>query len=193
MEVSTSLADLIRRYISLLLVWNEKVSLTSIRAPQEILKRHFGESMFASHAVPIRSGRLADVGSGAGFPGLALKLVCPELEVFLIEPNGKKAAFLAEVKRSLGLSGVEIWRGRLAEFRFSLSGLDWLTARAVGHFEALLREFRPLVAENGQVVLWLGESEARRLCRFPRWSWREPMEVPQSLRRVLLVGKPTGT
>jgi 16S rRNA (guanine527-N7)-methyltransferase len=93
----------IQQYIDILLAWNDKVNLTAIRDPIEILHRHFCESMYAAAAVPVEKGRLADVGSGGGFPGLPLKIIRPGLQVFLIESNIKKATFLAEVIRELGL------------------------------------------------------------------------------------------
>src|SRR5437879_5130267 len=94
----------IQRYMAMLLAWNEKINLTAIRDPVEVLYRHFCESMYAAVAAPLQAGRLADVGSGGGFPGLALKIARPELQVSLIESNVKKATFLAEVVRELGLS-----------------------------------------------------------------------------------------
>ncbi len=94
----------IQQYIKILLAWNEKVNLTAIRDPLEILYRHFCESMYAAMAVPVENGRLADVGSGGGFPGLPLKITRPGLRVFLVESNLKKATFLAEVIRDLGLT-----------------------------------------------------------------------------------------
>src|SRR6201984_1016753 len=94
----------IQRYMAMLLAWNEKMNLTAIRDPLEVLYRHFCESMYAVAAVPLKTGRLADVGSGGGFPGLALKVACPELQVTLIESNVKKATFLAEVVREVGFS-----------------------------------------------------------------------------------------
>jgi len=78
--------------------------LTAIRDPLEILYRHFCESMYAAGAVPLETGRLADVGSGGGFPGLPLKILRPDLQVFLVESNVKKATFLAEVIRGLATS-----------------------------------------------------------------------------------------
>src|SRR5881227_901530 len=93
----------IQRYVKILLSWNDKVNLTAIRDPLEILYRHFCESMFAAVAVPLVAGRLADVGSGGGFPGLPLRIFRPELQVLLIESNIKKATFLAEVVRELDL------------------------------------------------------------------------------------------
>jgi 16S rRNA (guanine527-N7)-methyltransferase len=98
----------IQQYIDILLTWNEKVNLTAIRDPLEILYRHFCESMYAADAVPLEHGRLADVGSGGGFPGLPLKILRPDLQVFLIESNIRKVTFLAEVIRELGLKGAQV-------------------------------------------------------------------------------------
>src|SRR5260370_16400803 len=87
----------IQQYIKILLTWNEKVSLTAIRDPLEILYRHFCESMYAAGAIQERGSRLADVGSGAGFPGLPLKIIRPALRAFLVESNLTNAPFLPEV------------------------------------------------------------------------------------------------
>ncbi len=92
----------IQQYITMLLKWNEKINLTAIREPLEILYRHFCESMYAAVAVPLKRGRLADVGSGGGFPGLPLKIIRPDLQVFLVESNVKKATFLASAPSWLG-------------------------------------------------------------------------------------------
>src|SRR5271155_1161393 len=96
LRVSPGLSASIRGYIAILLRWNSKISLTTVVEPLEILKFHFGESFFAAAAVPITHSRLADVGSGAGFPGLPLAMLIPQLEVVLIESNLKKATFLSE-------------------------------------------------------------------------------------------------
>src|SRR5690348_17219107 len=103
-QLTSEQVSLVQRYMAMLLAWNEKINLTAIRDPVEVLYRHFCESMYAAVALPLQAGRLADVGSGAGFPGLALKIARPELQVSLIESNVKKATFLAEVVRELGLS-----------------------------------------------------------------------------------------
>src|SRR5260370_35680348 len=81
----------IQRYMGMLLAWNEKVNLTAIRDPLEVLYRHFCESMYAAAAVPLTAGRLAQVGSGGGFSGLVLKICRPERSGFLIEAYVKKA------------------------------------------------------------------------------------------------------
>src|SRR5712691_10194816 len=84
-HVTPGLASSIRKYIDLLLLWNHNINLTSITDPEDILRRQFGDSIFAAHSVFIETCRLADVGSLSGFPCLSLKLLAPDLEVFLIE------------------------------------------------------------------------------------------------------------
>src|SRR5437588_11495328 len=128
----------IQRYVKILLAWNDKVNLTAIRDPLEILYRHFCESMFAGISVPIERGRLADAGTGSGFPGLALKILRPGLQVFLIESSIKKATFLAEVIRELGLKDVQVLVRRYEELGEELAPLDYVCARALGEFPTFL-------------------------------------------------------
>ncbi len=187
---SPSQAEAIQRYLTLLLQWNQKVNLTSLRDPAEILQRHFGESMFAASAVPISCGRLADVGAGAGFPGLALKIACPDLAVVLIESNLKKSAFLSEVVRLLNLDGVEVVRSRMEDLSVRAGFAGFVSARAVGNFDRILRWARKALSGEGQVLLWLGAADAKEVSSRHGWGWREPIEIPGSHRRVLLVGRP---
>src|SRR5260370_18808391 len=85
----------IQRYIKILLAWNEKINLTAIRDPLEILYRHFCESMYAAEIIPERGGRLADVGSGGGVPGLTLTVFPPGLHGFLVECHLEKTPVLS--------------------------------------------------------------------------------------------------
>lgn len=190
-QPSTALMDAIRAYTELLLRWNRKISLTSITEPQEILERHFGESMFAAGAVNIIRGQLMDVGSGAGFPGLALKLVSPELEVTLIEANMKKCAFLGEVVRALGLSGVRIVSQRIESLKGLDAAADFVSCRAVRPERKLLAWMRGALAVGGRCVLWLGAEDAAAVRERAGWEWNELMPIPGSQSRVLLVGRPT--
>jgi 16S rRNA (guanine527-N7)-methyltransferase len=178
----------INAYIALLLVWNEKLNITSIRDPREILFRHFCESMFARIAVPIENGRLADVGSGGGFPGLPLKIISPDLEVFLIESNTKKATFLAEVVRTLGLTGVRVMVQRYEELGEEIAPLDFVCSRAIGNLDQLLAWAASPVVAAKSIVLWLGAADAPKVMCQLGWSWREPVPTPDSIRRVLLIG-----
>ena len=187
--VSESQVEAIRKYMYLLLLWNHKVSLTSIVDPGEILDRHFGESMFAAARLSILNGRLADVGSGAGFPGLALKIIRPELHVTLIEANAKKSAFLAEVVRDLGLNEVDVLRARYEDLPLGAIQADFIAARAVGRLQKLLEWASGSLSPPGQVVLWLGAQDAENLLRVREWNWTAPVPIPRSRRRVLLAGQ----
>ena len=183
--------DAIRAYISLLLRWNQKISLTTVVDPMEILRFHFGESFFAASSVPIEKGRLADVGSGAGFPGLALGIVLPGLSITLIESNSKKATFLSEVARELNLRYVDVIRQRFEEVPANLGQFDFVMARALGNYEALLRWAHEALSNTGRVILWLGEDECKTVSADPSFTWREPLHIPGSKRRFILVGAPS--
>src|SRR5260221_11834326 len=128
----------IQQYTKLLLTWNEKVNLTAIRDPLEILYRHFCESMFGASLLPVENCRLADVGSGGGFPGIPLKIVRPDLHVFLVESNFKKATFLAEVVRELGLTDTRVLVSRFEELGEEVAPLDVVCSRALGDFARFL-------------------------------------------------------
>lgn len=189
-QVSSDAMEKIRRYIELLTVWNQTVSLTAINDKLEMVARHFGESLFAASAASVRSGRLADVGAGAGFPGLPLKIVCDELQVVLLEPNLKKCAFLNEVKRELGLNQVEVSRSRYEDYPSTGAGFDFVCARALGNYRHLLRWARTVLGPGGRVALWLGDEDSVLIGRTSGWSWDLPIRIPESNRRVIQVGRP---
>jgi 16S rRNA (guanine527-N7)-methyltransferase len=180
----------IREYIALLLRWNHTISLTTITAPIEIVERHFGECMYASKLLPVENCRLADVGTGAGFPGLALKIACPTIQLVLIESNKKKCAFLSEATRALGFSDVEIRCERFEEIRAETMCADIIACRAVGEFKQLLHWSKDALAHRGHVVLWVGAEDSTRTSRTPGWSWRPAEHIPDSQRRFILIGRP---
>lgn len=180
----------IGKYLELLKKWNQTVPLTSIEEASELVSRHFGESLFAGSLLPIERGRLADVGSGAGFPGLPLKIAFPELEITLVEPNTKKCAFLREVQTVLGLSGVEIVRSRYEDFPAAPASFDFVCSRALGGYRRLLQWSRAALKPQGRVVLWLGMDDSTLLSRTRGWNWQLPVKIPESRRRVLLIGRP---
>ena len=178
----------IQEYIRLLLVWNEKVNLTAIRDPLEILYRHFCESMFAANVVALGKCRLADIGTGAGFPGLALKILLPEAQIVLVESNIKKATFLAEVVRALGVTGANVLVSRYEELGEEIAPVDFLLARALGEFEVFLKWAASERVDAKKVILWLGASDVEEVRKRSQWAWESAVTVPQSLRRVLLIG-----
>ena len=178
----------IQQYMKLLLTWNEKINLTAIRDPIEILYRHFCESMYAAVAVPVENGRLADVGSGAGFPGIPLKIIRPELQMFLVESNMKKATFLAEVLRNIELPDTRVLVSRYEDLGEDVAPLDFVCSRAVGEFAPFLAWAASERIAAKQVILWIGGRDLDQTRRGMDWDWREPIPVPHSLRRYLLVG-----
>lgn len=178
----------IQQYMKILLAWNEKLNLTAIRDPLDVLNRHFCECMYAAVAVPLGNGRLADVGSGAGFPGLPLKIIRPGLQVFLIESNVKKATFIAEVVRDLGLTDTRVIVSRYDELGEEVAPLDFVCSRALGEFPSFLEWARSEQIAAKQVILWIGARDLPEIQKIRTWEWREPIPVPNSLRRLLLVG-----
>jgi 16S rRNA (guanine527-N7)-methyltransferase len=185
---SARLCDQIRIYVDLLLRWNQRSSLTTVTDPEGIVRFHFGESLLAVPAVPIRHGRLADVGSGAGFPAVPIRMVSEDLNVILIESNQKKATFLAEIVRELQLSNVDVRRSRMEDIDFASDAVDFVTARALGIDDEFLDWSRRALNPDGSVVLWLGEESAREVSRDASWKWADSIRIPQSERRVVLQG-----
>ena len=122
------LLNQLSQYLDLLLKWNARTNLTAIRDPEEIVRRHFGESLFAARHLP-RAQTLLDLGSGAGFPGLPIQLALSNLKVTLAESQTKKSTFLREVVRTLAL-GTEVWSGRVEDLPADRL-FDIVTLRAV--------------------------------------------------------------
>lgn len=189
MEVGPQQVALIQQYIVTLLRWNEKLNLTAIRDPLEILYRHFCESMFAAGAIPVDKGRLADIGSGPGFPGIPLKIIRPELELCLVESNIKKGTFLAEVVRELELTNSRVLISRYEELGEEVAPVDYVCSRAVGEFGPFLEWAGSERVQAGQVILWIGGRDVEEVQRNKNWEWREPILIPKSLQRYLLFGK----
>lgn len=180
---------LIQEYMKILRRWNEKLNLTAIREPLEILYRHFCESMFGASAIPVDKGRLADIGSGAGFPGVPLKIARPELELFLVESNIKKGTFLAEVIRELELTNARVLISRYEELSEEVAPLDVVCSRAVGEYPAFLEWAASPQVNAERVALWIGGRDLDEARKSKLWEWREPIQIPQSLQRYILVGE----
>jgi 16S rRNA (guanine527-N7)-methyltransferase len=178
------------KYLELLTRWNQTIPLTSIQDDTEVVARHFGESIFAGPLLPMSRGRLADVGSGAGFPGLPLKIAFPELQVTFLEPNIKKCAFLREVQSALGLPGVDVVRNRYEDFHAAHGSFDFVCSRALGGYKRLLLWSKVVLKPGGHVILWLGTEDSNLLTRVKYWNWALPIKIPESRQRVLLMGTP---
>lgn len=189
-EVQLSEAQLhqVSTYLALLLKWNRSINLTAISDPEEIITRHFGESLFAARLLfaPDSRERAVDVGSGAGFPGLPLKIWSPGLELSLVESNQKKAVFLKEVVRALDLTGVTVLTGRAEELNLQA---NVVSLRAVERFEAILPVARRLVSRGGRMALLIGSSQATIAeSILSDMSWQPAVAIPSSASRLILVG-----
>jgi 16S rRNA (guanine527-N7)-methyltransferase len=187
---SDVLCEQIRSYVELLLKWNKRISLTSVLDPQEIVKYHFAESFLATKAVNALCGRLADVGSGAGFPGMALKMYTPTLQVTLIESNSKKCVFLAEVIRSLELETVDVLCSRYEDRGKSAKPFNFVSARALGSILSFLNWTESAISDSGRALLWLGAQGVREASAAPNWNWDSPFAIPGTKGRFILDGSP---
>jgi 16S rRNA (guanine527-N7)-methyltransferase len=187
-DLPEAFCDQVRNYIDLLLRWNRRMSLTTITDPLEILRFHFGESLFAIAQVPIRHGRLADVGSGAGFPAVPIRMALQGVRDTLIESNHKKCAFLSELTRELSLTNVDVHTGRMEDMNDCHAAFDFVTARAIAIDAAFLDWSSSSLKPSGTVVLWLGQDDSKRISLSETFNWRPALRIPDSERRVLLVG-----
>jgi len=144
------------RYRQELLDWNTRINLTAITDPEEVLFKHFLDSLSLLLAYDKPQCRLLDIGSGAGFPGLPLKIVRPQWQVTLLEATGKKVTFLRHMIEALQLEGVEAVHGRAEELAHSQeyrASFDVVTARAVASLPTLLEYAAPFCRVGGQIIL----------------------------------------
>jgi 16S rRNA (guanine527-N7)-methyltransferase len=174
-------------YLALILRWNQRINLTSIRDEDGILKWHFVESIACARALPAGVRGLLDFGSGAGFPGIPIALCRSEITVTLAESQSKKSAFLREAARALAID-VRIHAGRAEslEERF-----DCVVLRAVDRMEDATRAAAGLVASHGWLAVLAGSPDAHRLrsAAGAGFQWSEPLALPFSDSRLLLMGQ----
>lgn len=158
--LSDEQVDLFGRYRDLLLDWNERMNLTAVRDAGQIEQRHFLDSLTCSVVTGDLNGqRLIDVGSGAGFPGLPLKILYPDLQLSLLESIGKKRDFLQAVVDELELGDTRVIVGRaedVGQSRDHREAYDWAVARAVARLGVLVEYLLPLVRVGGHVLAQKG-------------------------------------
>jgi len=150
-EAPSELYPQLSTYLDLLLKWNARTNLTAIRDPQEIVRRHFGESLFAGRHIPPDTRTLLDFGSGAGFPGLPIQLLRPEITVTLAESQNKKATFLREVVRTLGLK-TEVWAARVEDMPLERR-FEVVAMRAVDNMDAALAAAKSRITPGGWLAV----------------------------------------
>ena len=190
-DIAPNVLEQLQTYLDLLTRWNARINLTAVRDPDQIVTRHFGESLFAARmlfpqARDTETCTFVDFGSGAGFPGIPIKLWAAHIEVTLIESQNKKATFLRETFRNLHLDNAQVFGGRAEDWGLNA---DVVTLRAVEKFEAALPVAARLVTPGGRLCLLIGTGQlptARKLLA-ESWTWDDPHPVPLSTERVVAI------
>lgn len=156
--------DALDQYAEILVEYNQKVNLTAITDPEGIEDKHFADSLLLAN-LPETAGKLVDVGTGAGFPGVVAKIFKPELQLTLMEPTGKRVEFLKYVCAQLGLSGVEFAKERAEEAARKVwrEQFDVATARGVAALSMLSEYCLPLVKVGGVFLAMKGPGAAEEL------------------------------
>jgi 16S rRNA (guanine527-N7)-methyltransferase len=165
-------------YLDLLLKWNARTNLTAIRQPDEIVQRHFGESLFTALHLGAPN-TLLDLGSGAGFPGLPIALLRPEIRVTLAESQGKKASFLREAIRTLKVENAEVWAAR-AETIPESRRFHTVTLRAVDDMAVAIAAAAPRATD--QIVVLAGTPPALP----PEFLPDPPIPIPNSNSTIVV-------
>lgn len=188
-ELDDPLLASVSIHLDLLIRWNQHINLTALRSPEEMVVRHFGESLFAARALVLRNAHqdLFDLGSGAGFPGLPFKYWASRLQLTLIEGHGKKATFLREVGRALHLTDFSVLNVRAESVAQSAS---LVTLRAVEKFDQALVAASRLVAPGGRLALLIGEAQRERALALLPNGESSTLRLPSSEQRILLTWKP---
>ena len=178
MGLDAALAPPLLAYLSLLVRWNRTYNLTAIRDPHEMVTRHLLDSLAM---VPhVATGTLADLGTGPGLPGIPLAIAHPQLQVTLVESNGKKARFLREAVRQLGLGNARVAESR-AEALDEPGAFDNLTARAMDTLAGIIEVGGHLLRPGGHLLAMKGVYPHEEIAALPAgWQMHEvrPLQVP---------------
>ncbi len=194
-----ALAEPLLAYLALLLRWNAAYNLTAIRDPREMVAKHLLDSLAmhgATAPLAAAGGSLADLGTGAGFPGIPLAIAQPGLRVALVESNGKKARFLREAIRSLGLGNATAVESRI-EAHDAPAAFDAITARALATLPLILELGGHLLKPGGVLLAMKGVVPADEIAALPAgWEVRDirPLAVPGlgAERHLVVVGRAPG-
>lgn len=160
--LSEDMIGQIRKYLSLLKEWNEKMNLTSITEEEDALEKHIYDSLLPAKSPMFKGETIADVGTGAGFPGLVYAIAFPKKKIVLVEATGKKCQFLAVVVSELKLTNVTILNKRAEEMK-ERDHFDMVVARAVASLPILLEITAPFAKVHGLVLALKGDKAESEL------------------------------
>ena len=165
LDIETSrVVSQIRQYLQLLLKWNQKINLTAEKDPEEILKKHVFDSLQYCRAIE-PGFRVMDIGSGAGFPGIVLKIIFPQLQLALVESQRKRCSFLETVVRDLEMEQVTVFNARADDISGNQAGqFDVVVFRAVSGAQECLSLSEEFLPSGGRVVLKKPPGENQTTC-----------------------------
>ncbi|MGA7885725.1 MAG: 16S rRNA (guanine(527)-N(7))-methyltransferase RsmG [Acidobacteriaceae bacterium] len=173
-------------FLALLLRWNARMNLTAARDAETIVHRHFAESLFAAEHVPAGAVTLLDFGSGAGLPGIPIAIARPDIAVTLAESHGKKAAFLREAVRTLGLRA-EVWDRRVEQMPAERI-FDAVTLRAVEKMPQACKLAVPRLRLGGWLGVFTTRATESALDGLRGIRWGEALAIPGSRQEILRMG-----
>lgn len=190
-ELTATQVTQIQMHLDLLLKWNARMNLTAVRLREEIVTRHFGESLFAARQLfpePSATSSLIDVGAGAGFPGLPIAIARPNVEVTLLEAHGKKATFLKEAVRLAEVRNAGVVATRAENYK---TPARVVTLRAVEHFQQILAISATLVQPRGCLAALVGSLQVQDMKRVlgEKWTIGEAVYFPDSRQRGLWIAR----
>ena len=174
-------------YLSLFVRWNDRINLSSVRDEDQIISRHMIESIAVARSLPAQISTLLDFGSGGGLPGIPIALCRPEIAVTLAESQGKKAAFLQEAIRVLGINA-KVHADRAETLQGSF---DCVILRAVEKMPEAVAAAAKLVSPNGWLALMTADSHLAELhaAAGPHFKWDSPIRLPESESLILALGQ----
>jgi len=191
-EVPSDLVQRVVQYISLLQKWGSRINLTGLKSLSDVVRTHFAESFLASRLLDAADNPILDIGSGAGFPGMAMKLYRANLTTYLLEPRKKRASFLSAVRRELGLSKVIVINKVLEECEqsdFAEGHPALLTVRAVGDIKELIHRGLKLSQPGSRVLLFSTSGKLREIRgQLPQITWEPAIPIPWSRERAIVLG-----
>ena len=191
-------------YYKLLIEWNEKMNLTGITEKEDVYLKHFYDSLTINKIIDLKKEEsLCDMGTGAGFPGMVLKIVFPHLKVTLVDSLNKRIEFLKEVGKKLNLKNIEFVHARIEEYaKENIEKYDIVTARAVAHLSILLEYSIPMVKINKYFIAMKGNmteelEESKNAIKVLNCNIENKIEfqlpIEDSNRTILKIKKSTKT
>ncbi|NWF51573.1 MAG: 16S rRNA (guanine(527)-N(7))-methyltransferase RsmG [Nitrospirae bacterium] len=191
---SSEQVNIFMNYLTELKKWNKVYNLTGLKRDEDIIIKHFLDSLLYLSVIPNGKIMAADIGSGAGFPGLPIKIIRPEIEIFLIEPSKKKSSFLRHIIMQLRLEKVEVIGKRIEEIKVNKeipSFVDVGMTRALFDIKAFIKKTSPIVKKDGFLILSKGPKVTEEIAMLKKVDYEVfTLLIPMSdIKRNIVIVK----